>query len=193
VSKHALGADPVVDTAEAAAQVEATVAAAAPRLRSHEELKALAEAGAAELGWDAPARDVIAWVERNFDLPAVAVACSMADAVLPALVADQMPGVDVLFLETGYHFPETYATRDEVAANLRVNVVDVLPENTVEQQDRLLGKDLFARDAAHPGRLRTLVHRRPPRRSAHPHQHPAGHLGRQERPGQGQPGGRVDL
>ena len=100
---------------------------------------------------------MIAWVERNFDLPAVAVACSMADAVLPALVADQIPGVDVLFLETGYHFPETYATRDEVAANLRVNVVDVLPENTVEQQDRLLGKDLFARDAAQCCALRKVA------------------------------------
>ena len=94
---------------------------------------------------------------RNFELPAVAVACSMADAVLPALVADQLPGVDVLFLETGYHFPETYATRDEVAANLRVNVVDVLPENTVEQQDRLLGKDLFARDPAQCCALRKVA------------------------------------
>jgi phosphoadenosine phosphosulfate reductase len=126
-------------------------------LRTHDELKAVAEAGAAELGWDAPARDVIAWVARNFELPAVAVACSMADAVLPALVADQLPGVDVLFLETGYHFPETYATRNEVAASLHVNVVDVLPENTVEQQDRLLGKDLFARDAARCCALRKVA------------------------------------
>ncbi|MGF4043190.1 phosphoadenylyl-sulfate reductase [Paenarthrobacter nitroguajacolicus] len=131
-------------------------AAARPALRSHEELKALAEQGAAELGWNAPARDIIAWVARNFELPAVTVACSMADAVLPALVADQLPGVDVLFLETGYHFKETYETRDEVAANLRVNVVDVLPENTVEQQDRLLGKDLFARDPAQCCALRKV-------------------------------------
>ena len=148
MSKHAAGIDPVVEAVETPA---------APALRSHDELKAVAEAGAAELGWDAPARDVIAWVARNFELPAVAVACSMADAVLPALVADQLPGVDVLFLETGYHFPETYATRDEVAANLRVNVVDVLPENTVEQQDRLLGKDLFARDAAQCCALRKVA------------------------------------
>ncbi|WP_144659288.1 phosphoadenylyl-sulfate reductase [Paenarthrobacter nicotinovorans] len=125
-------------------------------LRSHEELKALAEAGAAELGWNATAQEAIAWVARNFELPAVTVACSMADAVLPALVADQLPGVDVLFLETGYHFKETHDTRNEVAANLRVNVVDVLPENTVEQQDRLLGKDLFARDAAQCCALRKV-------------------------------------
>ena len=177
MSKHAAGIDPVVEaaaplevaalaaaattaaatTAAATTAAATTAAVAGPALRSHEELKALAEAGAAELGWDAPARDVIAWVARNFELPAVAVACSMADAVLPALVADQLPGVDVLFLETGYHFPETYATRNEVAANLRVNVVDVLPENTVEQQDRLLGKDLFARDAAQCCALRKVA------------------------------------
>ena len=51
----------------------------------------------------------------------VAVACSMADAVLPHLVAAQLPGVDVLFLDTGYHFAETFATRDEVARALDVH------------------------------------------------------------------------
>lgn len=115
-------------------------------LRPHAELQALAKSGAAELAWDACAEDVIAWVTRNFATGATVVACSMADAVLPALVADQLPGVDVLFLDTGYHFPETYATRNEVAANLRVNIVDVLPVHTVAEQDTLLGRDLFARD-----------------------------------------------
>ena len=35
------------------------------------------------------------------------------------LVAEQLPGVDVLFLDTGYHFAETTRTRDEVAARAR--------------------------------------------------------------------------
>ncbi len=135
-----------------------TQAAADPAtgLRSHDQLKALAEAGAAELDWNASAKDVIAWVAKNFATGAAAVACSMADAVLPALVADQLPGVDVLFLDTGYHFPETYATRNEVAENLHVNVVDVLPLNTVAEQDSLLGKDLFARDPAQCCALRKV-------------------------------------
>ena len=120
----------------------------APVLRSAAELETLAASGAAELAWDASAQDVIGWVARHFATGAAAVACSMADAVLPALVAEQLPGVDVLFLDTGYHFAETYATRDEVAQNLRVNVVDVKPVATVAQQDSLLGKDLFARDPA---------------------------------------------
>ncbi|MFC8302942.1 phosphoadenylyl-sulfate reductase [Specibacter sp. NPDC057265] len=115
-------------------------------LRPHAELQALAESGAAELAWDASAQEVIAWVARNFATGATAVACSMADAVLPALVADQLPGVDVLFLDTGYHFPQTHATRNEVAENLRVNIVDVMPVHTVAEQDALLGRDLFGRD-----------------------------------------------
>ncbi len=124
-----------------------------PAKRSVDELRALAESGAAELGWDAPEHEVIAWVARNFATEAAAVACSMADAVLPAVVAEQLPGVDVLFLDTGYHFPETYQTRNDVAENLRVNIVDVLPQQTVAEQDASEGKDLFARD---PGRCCAL-------------------------------------
>ncbi|MGB8940561.1 MAG: hypothetical protein WCD21_10045, partial [Streptomyces sp.] len=56
--------------------------------------RALAEAGAAQLGFDASAAEVIAWVAANFATAEVAVACSMADAVLPAVVAEQLPGVD---------------------------------------------------------------------------------------------------
>lgn len=120
------------------------------------ELRALAEAGAEELGWDAPAEEVVAWVARNFAVGEVAVACSMADAVLPAVVAERLPGVDVLFLETGYHFTETHATRDEVQRALDVNVVDVLPELTVAEQDAEHGKDLFATDPAACCRMRKV-------------------------------------
>ena len=111
-----------------------------------EALKSLAASGAAHLGWNAPASEVIAWAAENVDARDLAVACSMADAVLPQLVAEQIPGVDVLFLETGYHFPETHQTRRIVGETLDVRIVDVLPELTVEQQDATHGKDLFARD-----------------------------------------------
>jgi phosphoadenosine phosphosulfate reductase len=119
--------------------------ASAASLRSHDELRALAEAGAAELG-EASAEQVIAWVAENFATDAVAIACSMADSVLPHLVSQQLPGVDVLFLDTGYHFPETYATRNEVARSLPVRVVDVLPEKTVPEQDAEHGAELFSRN-----------------------------------------------
>jgi phosphoadenosine phosphosulfate reductase len=120
------------------------------RTRTTEELRALAEAGAAAVGSgtnvEASAAEVVAWVAENFGVRAAAVACSMADAVLPHLVLQSLPGVDVLFLDTGYHFLETRITRDEVARSLDVTVVDVLPEQTVAQQDAEYGAELFARD-----------------------------------------------
>ncbi|MCW3493064.1 phosphoadenylyl-sulfate reductase [Microbacterium sp. SSM24] len=129
--------------------------ALAPRIlekRSAEELRALAERGNAELGsltdHEASAADVVAWVARNFSMGSAAVACSMADAALPHLVAEQLPGVDVLFLDTGYHFTETYATRDEVDRALDVRIVDVLPEQTVAEQDAEFGARLHERDPA---------------------------------------------
>ncbi|HKP06235.1 MAG TPA: phosphoadenylyl-sulfate reductase [Microbacterium sp.] len=125
----------------------------APRVatkRTHEELKALAEQGNLELGsltdHEASAADVVAWVARNFGTDAAAVACSMADAALPHLVAEQLPGVDVLFLDTGYHFTETYATRDEVQRALDVRIVDITPSQTVAEQDAEFGAKLFERD-----------------------------------------------
>ena len=57
-------------------------------------------------------------------------------------------GVDVLFLDTGYHFAETRFTRDEVERVLDVRIVDVLPEQTVAEQDAEFGAQLFARDPA---------------------------------------------
>ncbi len=95
---------------------------------------------------EATAQQVVDWLAETFPPRAVAVACSMADAALPRLVADRIPGVDVLFLDTGYHFPETLATRDEVARALDVRVVDVRAEQSVADQDAQYGAGLHERD-----------------------------------------------
>lgn len=113
--------------------------------RSADELRALAADGAQLLG-EAPAEQVVAWAAEHFG-GSLAVACSMADAVLPHLVSRFSPGVDVLFLDTGYHFPETLGTRDTVAATLPVTVVDVLPRRSVAEQDADHGPRLHERDA----------------------------------------------
>ena len=115
--------------------------------RSPAELRALvADAQARSAGWTAD--DAAAWVAENF-AGRVAVACSMAgDTVVPHLVAQHLPGVDVLFLETGYHFPETVATRDALAAAAPVHIVDVLPKLTVVEQDAAYGARLHDRDPA---------------------------------------------
>lgn len=125
----------------------------APRATAHrtaDELRALAESGNAELGsltgHEASPAEIVRWVAENFATDAVAVACSMADAALPHLVAAQLPGVDVLFLDTGYHFAETIGTRDAVAAIHDVNLISLTPVQSVAEQDATWGKDLFARN-----------------------------------------------
>jgi phosphoadenosine phosphosulfate reductase len=94
---------------------------------------------------DAPAEVIIRWAARTFG-PRLALTSSMADAVLIDLFAKNAPGSDVVFLDTGYHFPETLGMRDAVATTYRgrINVVTVHPEQTVVEQDASHGRDLFA-------------------------------------------------
>jgi phosphoadenosine phosphosulfate reductase len=111
-------------------------------MRSRAELKAIAEQAQAKFA-DATADEVLAWVAEEFGYQ-TAVACSMADAVLPHVVQKHLPWVDTLFLETGYHFPETVGTRDAVESTMQLTIVDVTPTRTVAEQDAEFGKDLFA-------------------------------------------------
>ena len=81
----------------------------------------------------------------------------MADAVLPHVVARHAPGVDVLFLDTGYHFSDTLVTRDIVADDLPINLVNVTPEQTVAEQDAQYGPRLYERDPALCCQLRKVT------------------------------------
>jgi phosphoadenosine phosphosulfate reductase len=93
----------------------------------------------------APALEIVRWAVENLDGP-LAVAGSMQDAVLPHLVSQVVPGVDVLFLDTGYHFPETLQTRDVVARQLPLTVKNVTARQTVAEQDAEYGEKLHDRD-----------------------------------------------
>jgi phosphoadenosine phosphosulfate reductase len=112
--------------------------------RTDEELQELVAHVGAELEL-APAQVIIEWAVATFG-ERFCVTSSMADAVLAHLAGTVAPGIDVVFLDTGYHFAETIGTRDAVAATLPVTVRTVTPEQTVAEQDATHGKDLFARD-----------------------------------------------
>ncbi|KAB7746341.1 phosphoadenylyl-sulfate reductase [Nostocoides sp. F2B08] len=103
----------------------------------------------------AGAEEVLTWAAHRFGRD-LAVAASMADTVLPHLVSRVVPDVDVVFLDTGYHFPETLATRDEAARVLDITVRDIRPELTVAEQDARFGHDLFARDPGACCRMRKV-------------------------------------
>ena len=118
-------------------------------------LRDLARRGAAEFD-GAGARELLAWTDEHFGSGYV-VASNMQDAVLIDLASKVRPGVDVLFLDTGYHFAETIGTRDAVASVYDITVVNVTPEQSVSNQDLLLGRNLFERDPGECCRLRKVV------------------------------------
>ena len=107
------------------------------------KLAELAAAAARDLT-GAPAQDVIAWATETFG-GRVCITSSMTDAVIIHLAASVKPGLDVIFLDTGYHFPETIGTRDAVQAIYPVNLISVTPSRTVAEQDAELGPRLYGR------------------------------------------------
>lgn len=94
---------------------------------------------------EASATEVLQWAAEQFGRD-WCVTSSMADAVLPHLAGQVQPGVDIVFLDTGYHFAETIGMRDAVAAMLPVSVKTVLPRQTVAEQDAEYGARLHDRD-----------------------------------------------
>ncbi|UED88821.1 phosphoadenylyl-sulfate reductase [Streptomyces profundus] len=109
-----------------------------------EELRDLAERAGRELE-DADAVDILRWATDTFG-DRFCVTSSMEDAVVAHLASRARPGVDVVFLDTGYHFPETIGTRDAVATVLDVNVRTLTPARTVAEQDAEWGPRLHERD-----------------------------------------------
>ncbi|GII76183.1 phosphoadenosine phosphosulfate reductase [Sphaerisporangium rufum] len=112
--------------------------------RDGANLAALAAAAGRELE-DAPAEEIVAWAAGEFGAR-FCVTSSFADAVLAHLASRVAPGVDVVFLDTGLHFPETLAVRDQVRATLPVRVRSVRPARTLAEQDRDHGPRLYARE-----------------------------------------------
>lgn len=112
--------------------------------RTVEDLRALATEAAGRLE-GRRAEDIIAWAGEQFG-ERFCVTSSFADAVLAHVVSRVIPGVDVVFLDTGLHFPETLRVRDQVAATMPVRVRSIRPRLTVGQQDGAYGPRLFSRD-----------------------------------------------
>ncbi len=75
--------------------------------RTEDELAALAERAGRDLE-DASPLEILTWAAETFGRR-FCVTSSMEDAVVAHLASRAFPGVDVVFLDTGYHFPETIA------------------------------------------------------------------------------------
>lgn len=106
--------------------------------RSREDLRVIAERAERDLA-EAGAEEILAWTQETFGDRWI-VASNMQDAVLIDLAAAVRPDVDVLFLETGYHFAETIGTRDAVATVYpELHIVEAKAEQSVAEQEAEFG------------------------------------------------------
>jgi phosphoadenosine phosphosulfate reductase len=100
---------------------------------------------ASEINWETletrSAEEVIAQVLGHKTEARACFTCSFQaeDMIVLDLLRKHLPDIPVLFLETGYHFPETYEFRDRIAHRWKLNLVNVLPEQSVPEQEAQFG------------------------------------------------------
>jgi phosphoadenosine phosphosulfate reductase len=75
----------------------------------------------------APAADIVAWAVETFG-DGLCLAASMADAVLIDVATKVDPSIEVVFLDTQYHFPETLATARRVEQRYRLKLRVLTPD-----------------------------------------------------------------
>jgi phosphoadenosine phosphosulfate reductase len=68
----------------------------------------------------------------------VCLTCSFQaeDVLLLNLAREFRPNIPVLFLDTGYHFAESYAYRDRIALDWKLNLINLLSARSVAEQER---------------------------------------------------------
>ena len=81
------------------------------------------------------AEEVIDLILDELPLRRVCFTCSFQaeDIVVLDLLRKRLPDVPVLFLETGYHFAETYEFRDQLTRDWGLNLINVTPRQSVQE------------------------------------------------------------
>jgi phosphoadenosine phosphosulfate reductase len=76
---------------------------------------------------------------RTSSLACLTCSFQAEDIIVLNLLRRHIPKIPVLFLETGYHFAETYQFRDQIAREWDLNLVNVIPRKSVAQQESEFG------------------------------------------------------
>jgi len=93
-------------------------------------------------------REILTWVLLESGLEPIALASAFqAEGTCVMHMATRIrPEVPVLFLNTGFHFAETLAFKEQLTELLGLSVVELVGEHTVESQAAAFGPRLYERD-----------------------------------------------
>lgn len=106
------------------------------------EKEALIQQKAVELESASP-EDILKYAVETF--PNITFACSFGaeDVVLVDMLQKVKPGTDIFYLDTDFHFKETYETRDKLAEIYGINFIEARPQLTPEEQAAKHGEELW--------------------------------------------------
>lgn len=109
------------------------------------EKEALIAQASVDLEQETP-EAIIRWAIERF--PNITFACSFGaeDVVLVDMIQKISPKTDIFYLDTDFHFKETYETRDELARQYGLTFVQVKPLITPEEQAEKHGEALWKSD-----------------------------------------------
>src|SRR5439155_299754 len=95
----------------------------------------------------ATAEDIVAWTWRRF-APDVMLTCSFQHdgVVLAHMLHAIAPEAPIVFINTGFHFPETLAYRDEIVRRFGLRLVELEPIMPRPEFAERYGLDLYARN-----------------------------------------------
>ena len=96
---------------------------------------------------DVPPQDILRWTIATY-APDAVLTCSFQHegVALAHMLQDIAPETPVVFINTGYHFPETLAYRDLLIARYGLNVREVGPALTQAEVADRHGAELYRRD-----------------------------------------------
>jgi phosphoadenosine phosphosulfate reductase len=96
---------------------------------------------------DVPPQDILRWTVATY-APDAVLTCSFQHegVALAHMLQDIAPETPIVFINTGYHFPETLAYRDLLVARYGFNIREVGPALSQAAVAELHGPDLFRRD-----------------------------------------------
>jgi phosphoadenosine phosphosulfate reductase len=95
----------------------------------------------------ASADEILAWATTTY-APDAVLTCSFQHegVVLAHMLRDVAPETPIVFINTGYHFPETLAYRDLLVERYGFHVVEVGPSMPRPEFIAQYGDDLYRRD-----------------------------------------------
>jgi len=96
-----------------------------------------------------PAEERVRWAVEQFgDKVILSTSFGIQSAVMLHMVTQIAPKIPVVFVDTGYLFPETYTFADELTKRLDLNLKVYQPLMTSARQEALFGKRWEQGDAA---------------------------------------------